>query len=155
MPRAASPARAGAAPARKYSVLLPCYNERENLPLMVALLDGVFTAAALAYEIVVVEDSSPDGTHAVALELQRVYGGEKLKVLKRPGKLGLGTAYIDGLQLCSGDFVILMDADLSHHVSGVWGWSAERGARRPRALTPPLVCAAQVHPRVHRQAGRG
>lgn len=104
-------------PHHKYSVLLPCYNERENLPLMVAMLDDVFEKAKLDYEIVVVEDSSPDGTYEVALELQALYGNDKLKILKRPGKMGLGSAYIDGIKLCVGDFVILMDGDLSHHVS--------------------------------------
>ena len=44
-----------------------------------------------------------------------------MKILKRPGKLGLGTAYIDGLKLATGDFVVLMDADLSHHVRGARG----------------------------------
>ena len=48
-------------------------------------------------------------------ELQRVYGADKIILHARPGKLGLGSAYIDGLEKCSGDFVILMDADLSHH----------------------------------------
>ena len=67
--------------------------------------------------MVVVEDSSPDGTYEVAKELQRLFGEEKVKILLRPGKLGLGTAYIDGLKLCTGNFIILMDADLSHHVS--------------------------------------
>jgi len=100
-----------------YSVLLPTYNEAENLPLIVALLDGAFSAAGLGerYQIVVVEDSSPDGTYEVALELQRVFGAAKIDILKRPGKLGLGSAYIDGLSRCRGDFVVLMDADLSHH----------------------------------------
>ena len=62
------------------------------------------------------EDSSPDGTYEVALALQKVFGAGHLKILKRAGKLGLGSAYIDGLKLVSGNFVFLMDADLSHHV---------------------------------------
>jgi glycosyltransferase involved in cell wall biosynthesis len=70
----------------------------------------------LDYEIVVVEDSSPDGTYEVALQLQSLYGSEAVKILKRPGKMGLGSAYIDGLKLATGDFVFIMDADLSHHV---------------------------------------
>ena len=70
----------------------------------------------LDYEIVVVEDSSPDGTYEVALALQRIFGSDRLKILKRGGKLGLGSAYIDGLKLATGDFIFLMDADLSHHV---------------------------------------
>ena len=67
-------------------------------------------------EIVIVDDNSPDGTQDVIKELQKVYPG-KIVLHARPGKLGLGSAYIDGLDKCSGDYIILMDADLSHHVS--------------------------------------
>lgn len=72
----------------------------------------------LDYEVIVVEDSSPDGTYDVALRLQALLGADVLKILKRPGKMGLGSAYIDGLSLVTGDFVFIMDADLSHHVRG-------------------------------------
>ncbi|KAL8001555.1 putative glycosyltransferase 2, nucleotide-diphospho-sugar transferase [Plasmopara halstedii] len=99
----------------KYSVLLPTYNERENLPLIVWLLDKTFVDNKLEYEIVIVEDNSPDGTLQVARELQHIYGKEKIVVLARKGKLGLGSAYRDGLKKATGDFVFLMDADLSHH----------------------------------------
>ena len=47
--------------------------------------------------------------------MQKVFGEEKIKVLQRPGKLGLGTAYLDGSKLCTGDFIFIMDADFSHH----------------------------------------
>ena len=67
-------------------------------------------------EVVIVDDNSPDGTQDVIRELQKVYG-DKIVLHARPGKLGLGSAYIDGLSKCSGDYIILMDADLSHHVS--------------------------------------
>ena len=46
---------------------------------------------------------------------QGIFGKEKLKLILRPGKLGLGSAYIDGLKICTGSFVFLMDADMSHH----------------------------------------
>jgi len=49
--------------------------------------------------------------------LQKFYSEKKLKLLKRPGKLGLGTAYIDGAKYSNGDFIFLMDADFSHHVN--------------------------------------
>lgn len=67
-------------------------------------------------EVVIVDDNSPDGTQDVIRELQKVYL-DKIVLHARPGKMGLGSAYIDGLSKCSGDFIILMDADLSHHVS--------------------------------------
>jgi len=98
-----------------YSVILPTYNERENLPLIVYLLDETFTSHKLSYQIVIVEDNSPDNTLEVAQSLQQHYGNDKITILSRKGKLGLGTAYIAGLEKCHGNHVILMDADLSHH----------------------------------------
>ncbi len=65
--------------------------------------------------MIVVEDNSPDGTLAVAEKLQKIFGGDKLKIISRPGKMGLGSAYIDGLKQCTGEYVFLMDADMSHH----------------------------------------
>ena len=47
--------------------------------------------------------------------MQKVFGEEKIKVLQRTGKLGLGTAYLDGSKLCTGDFIFIMAADFSHH----------------------------------------
>lgn len=97
-----------------YSVLLPTYNERDNLPLIIYLLMKVVTEHGLKLEIVVVDDNSPDGTQEVVAELQKIYPNA-IKLHKRPGKLGLGSAYRDGLKHCTGKFIILMDADLSHH----------------------------------------
>ena len=64
----------------------------------------------------IVEDSSPDGTYEIACKLQKKIGKRYIKILKREGKLGLGSAYIDGLKQATGEFIFLMDADLSHHV---------------------------------------
>lgn len=71
--------------------------------------------SSLDIEIVIVDDNSPDGTQDVIVELQKIYGAEKIRLHARPGKLGLGSAYIDGLKFCRGKYVIFMDADLSHH----------------------------------------
>lgn len=56
-----------------YSVILPTYNERENLPLMMYLLDKHLTSNDIRYEVIVVEDNSPDGTLEVAKKLQVKY----------------------------------------------------------------------------------
>jgi dolichol-phosphate mannosyltransferase len=98
-----------------YSVILPTYNERENLPLMISMLHKHFSENNIKYEVVIVEDNSPDGTLEVARKLQRLYGSDRITIRSRPGKLGLGSAYMDGLKQCKGDFVFLMDADMSHH----------------------------------------
>jgi dolichol-phosphate mannosyltransferase len=98
-----------------YSVILPTYNERENLPIIFYLLDKMFNEAKLKYEVVIVDDSSPDNTLEVAQSIQKSYGKEHVNIVSRKGKLGLGTAYIAGLKSAKGERVILMDADLSHH----------------------------------------
>nr|XP_057906854.1 dolichol-phosphate mannosyltransferase subunit 1 isoform X2 [Doryrhamphus excisus] len=99
----------------KYSVLLPTYNERENLPLIVWLLVKYFDESGYKYEIIIIDDGSPDGTLAVAEQLQTIYGDDKILLRPRASKLGLGTAYIHGMKHASGNFIIIMDADLSHH----------------------------------------
>ncbi|KAI9511323.1 glycosyltransferase family 2 protein [Russula earlei] len=99
----------------KYSVILPTYKERKNLPIIIWLLAKVFDENDIAWEVIVVDDNSPDGTQEVARQLAATYGEDKIVLKPRAGKLGLGTAYIHGLNFCTGDFVIIMDADLSHH----------------------------------------
>lgn len=102
----------------KYSVILPTYNERENLPILVWLLARTFTQNGLHWEVVIVDDNSPDGTQEVAKQLSQLYG-DSIVLRPRAGKLGLGTAYVHGLQSASGDFVIIMDADFSHHPEAI------------------------------------
>uniref|UniRef100_A0A0K0D8X7 Dolichol-phosphate mannosyltransferase subunit 1 n=1 Tax=Angiostrongylus cantonensis TaxID=6313 RepID=A0A0K0D8X7_ANGCA len=66
-------------------------------------------------EVIVIDDASPDGTGEVAVKLRDEFGEDKIVLRPREGKLGLGTAYIHGLKYARGQFIILMDADLSHH----------------------------------------
>ncbi|TFY82246.1 hypothetical protein EWM64_g1767 [Hericium alpestre] len=101
----------------KYSVILPTYNERKNLPIIIWLLAKTFLANELDWEVIVVDDNSPDGTQEVAKQLAGVYGEDRIVLKPRAGKLGLGTAYVHGLNFVTGDFVIIMDADFSHHHS--------------------------------------
>ncbi|XP_045606619.1 dolichol-phosphate mannosyltransferase subunit 1 [Procambarus clarkii] len=99
----------------KYSVLLPTYNERENLPIITWLLCKYFKESGIDYEIIVIDDGSPDGTLEVAKKLQEIYGDNRIVLRPRAKKLGLGTAYIHGIKHATGNYVIIMDADLSHH----------------------------------------
>ncbi|KAL9087446.1 MAG: hypothetical protein Q9159_003658 [Coniocarpon cinnabarinum] len=114
----------------KYSVLLPTYNERDNLPVMVWLLHKTFTENNLDWEVIIVDDGSPDGTQDIAQQLMKVYNQpnrEPNVVLKpRAGKLGLGTAYVHGLSFAKGNFVIIMDADFSHHPNALPRFIAEQ-----------------------------
>ncbi len=93
-------------------VVIPTYNERENVARLIPALERVLPENSW---ILIVDDSSPDGTAEIARELGRRYGN--IDVLIRPGKLGLGSAYKDGFSraLEAGASVIVeMDADFSH-----------------------------------------
>jgi dolichol-phosphate mannosyltransferase len=96
---------------RDIVVVVPTYNEKDNLPILAA---GVL--AHPGFRLLVVDDGSPDGTGAVADELTRAHPG-RVEVIHRTGPRGLGRSYVDGLQraLASGaDLIFQMDADLSH-----------------------------------------
>lgn len=99
----------------KYSILLPTYNEVENLPIIVWLIVKYMDESKFAYEIIIIDDGSPDGTLDIAKKLQKLYGEDKIILKPREKKLGLGTAYMHGIKYATGNFIVLMDADLSHH----------------------------------------
>lgn len=99
------------------AVIIPTYNERDNI---VSLIDFVF-ALREPFHIIIVDDSSPDGTATLVKTLQQKYNSEwevKLHLLERQGKLGLGTAYITGFRFALDkgyQFILEMDADFSHN----------------------------------------
>lgn len=97
----------------RVAVIIPTYNERENIEALVSqLLD-----LPIDVHVVVVDDNSPDGTGDVADQLARDNKG-RMTVIHRPGKLGLGTAHLDGFRRALGDgadLVCTMDADFSHN----------------------------------------
>ncbi|CAH4023738.1 dolichol-phosphate mannosyltransferase subunit 1 [Pieris brassicae] len=99
----------------KYSILLPTYNERENLPIIIWLIIKYLDGSGIDFEVIIIDDGSPDGTIEVAKQLQNLYGSNKIVLRPREKKLGLGTAYIHGIKHATGNFIIIMDADLSHH----------------------------------------
>jgi dolichol-phosphate mannosyltransferase len=97
----------------KALVIIPTYNERENVE---AIIRAVF-ALSEPFEVLIVDDGSPDGTAAIVRQLQETHFPGKLHLLERSGKLGLGTAYIAGFRWgLSHDFAYIfeMDADFSH-----------------------------------------
>lgn len=99
---------------------------------MIWLLDKHFKEE---HEVIVVDDNSPDKTYEVAEELAQMYGKDRVRLLKRAGKLGLGSAYIDGLKLCTGNFVFLMDADMSHHPRHMADFIAKQRAENLDVVT--------------------
>lgn len=91
------------------SVIVPTYNERDN----VALLYQGLCAALSELEIIFVDDGSPDGTAEVIRSLKAT--DSRVKLVQRPGKMGLGSAVLCGLEQAQGEWVAMMDADLSHN----------------------------------------
>ena len=95
-------------------VVLPTYNEAINLPAIVAAL---FDLPLTGLRVLVADDNSPDGTGEIAERLATRYGPHRMAVVHRPGKEGLGRAYVDGMMRAvraGAEFVVQMDADLSH-----------------------------------------
>lgn len=94
-------------------VIIPTYNEKENIE---NIIRAVFNQP-LVFHILIIEDGSPDGTASIVKELQAEFP-EKLFMVERQGKLGLGTAYIAGFKWAlehGYDYVFEMDADFSHN----------------------------------------
>lgn len=94
-------------------VIIPTYNEKENVE---AIVRAVF-ALDHGFDILIIDDGSPDGTAQIVKNLQATEFADRLYLVERKGKLGLGTAYIAGFKwaLAEGyDYVFEMDADFSH-----------------------------------------
>ena len=93
------------------SIIIPTYNERANV---CPLYDVVHSSLAgqWRYELIYVDDNSPDGA---AEEIRwPPTQPAPVKLLERPGKMGLGSAVVEGFQVAQGDFWVMMDGDLSH-----------------------------------------
>ena len=98
------------------SVILPTYNESENIKLIVPQIFDVLTTSGLKGEVIIVDDNSPDGTAETGRLLARDY---PLKVHVRKDERGLATAVMKGFELASGDICVVLDADLSHPVDKI------------------------------------
>ncbi len=99
----------------KVYVVIPTYNERENLP---ALVEKIFALKIPDLRLMVVDDNSPDGTGRIADELRQKY---PVTVIHRAEKSGLGKAYVQGFESLppEAEIVIQMDADLSHDPAAI------------------------------------
>lgn len=97
----------------KAMMIVPTYNEKENIELLV----GEILDLPVPVEVIIVDDNSPDGTGEIADQLAETYP-RWVYVIHRPGKLGLGTAYITGFRKAleiGASRIMTMDADFSHH----------------------------------------
>lgn len=93
-------------------VIIPTYNEKENIE---AIIRKVFSLE-LSFDILIIEDNSPDGTASIVKNLQKEFS--QLHMVERKGKLGLGTAYITGFKWAlehNYEYIFEMDADFSHN----------------------------------------
>jgi dolichol-phosphate mannosyltransferase len=93
------------------SLVVPTYNERDRLPDLVSGIFSAYRTEGLEGELIVVDDNSPDGTGELADALTSSY---RLRVIHRTGKLGLGTAVVEGFNASRAPVVGVIDADMSH-----------------------------------------
>jgi dolichol-phosphate mannosyltransferase len=92
------------------SVIVPCYNERPNVAPMIRQLDAAL--AGIAWEVIYVDDDSPDGT---AAEVRRIAQDDpRVRCIRRIGRRGLASAVIEGAMSSSADYVAVIDGDLQH-----------------------------------------
>ncbi len=92
-------------------VIIPTYRERENIEAIITAISGL----PVPFDILIIDDKSPDGTADIVRSLQTSH--QNLYLIERPGKMGLGTAYITGFKWAierSYDYIYEMDADFSH-----------------------------------------
>jgi len=98
------------------SIVIPTYNEKDTLPILIEKLTREVKKIAEKFSIIIMDDSSPDGTGRIAEDLNKKY--QNITVIQRPSKLGLGSAYKQGFQIAlerfDPDYVVQMDADHSH-----------------------------------------
>ena len=95
-------------------VIIPTYNEKENI----ANIIGAVMALPLEFHVLIIDDNSPDGTAQIVKELQQEKYANRLFLVERAGKQGLGTAYLAGFAWAiehKYDYIFEMDADFSHN----------------------------------------
>ncbi|MBV9539542.1 MAG: glycosyltransferase family 2 protein [Acidisphaera sp.] len=97
------------------TVVVPCYNERDNVARLIAALNVALQG--IAWEAVFVDDDSPDGTSA---ELRRIAGEDaRIRCIRRVGRRGLASAVIEGVLSSSADTVVVIDGDLQHDPAAI------------------------------------
>jgi len=95
-----------------FSIILPTYNEKDNIvPLINAIIQIFSRFHNISYEIIIVDDNSPDGTSE---EILKYFHNKKVKLITRKNDKGLATAIKDGILNSNGDYILIMDTDFSH-----------------------------------------
>jgi len=98
------------------SIILPTYNEAENIKIIIPMLNNLFVNEDIQSEIIIVDDNSSDGTAGIALTLAERY---PVRVHVRKNERGLSSAVMKGFELAEGVICVVMDADLSHPIEKI------------------------------------
>ena len=94
------------------SLIIPTYNEKDNIQILLEKINEEFENNKISGEVIIIDDSSPDGTGKILEKLKEKYS--RLKVIHRKSKLGLSSAVLEGFKIGEGSILGVMDADLSH-----------------------------------------
>lgn len=111
-PQSTEPGEGMSQKALKFSLVVPTFNERENIPELLQLLYA--NLGESTFEIIIVDDDSPDRTWELADQLRHQYPG--LRVIRRQDEKGLSSAVLKGFEAAEGEFLGVIDADLSHDI---------------------------------------
>ncbi len=98
------------------SIIIPTFNEKENIEKLIPQVFGQLLAANMEGEVIVVDDNSPDGTADAAEAFSERFN---VRVVRRPGKMGLSTAVLEGFRQSNSPFLCVMDADHSHNPEAI------------------------------------
>ncbi len=96
----------------KVSIIIPTYNEAENIEILIKKLVNVLESINVGFEILVVDDNSPDGTCSIVKQISR--RDPRIKCILRINEKGLASAVVEGLRQAKGSYIVVMDADLQH-----------------------------------------
>ncbi|WP_456471705.1 polyprenol monophosphomannose synthase, partial [Methanocaldococcus sp.] len=94
----------------KISIIIPTYNEKENIKILIPTLENLLKNED--YEIIIIDDNSPDKTYEIVERFSK--RNKRVKLIKRIHKKGLGSAVVDGFKSANGEILIVMDADFQH-----------------------------------------
>gem|GEM_PF-5864893 len=133
-------------PSYDLCIVIPTLNERENIALLLEKLR--FTLHDIRYEVIVVDDDSPDGTAAAVKTLSRTQSD--LHVIHRIGRRGLASACIEGMLATSATYIAVMDADLQHDETVLPEMVRRMRLRKPRSrrrlAQHPAAAAWEISP---------
>jgi len=101
----------------KLSIIIPTYNEKENIKILIPLLEKTLKKQKYNFEIIVVDDNSPDGTWKIAESLNKKY--KNIRIILRKKMDGIGSALREGYNAAKNELIISMDADLSYEVGDI------------------------------------